>query len=118
MKAAMVAKWTTPVPGREKAAFAYGREVDDFFGKKAAEGLCTEPKWFWAPTGESLCPSQAVTPAGPASAFRLELTEPGLPESSHRRGRRRRRFGHGTARYRDSTAGPGAHTRRNFSTSA
>lgn len=54
MKAAMVAKWTTPVPGREKAAFAYGREVDDFFGKKAAEGLCTEPKWFWAPTGESL----------------------------------------------------------------
>jgi hypothetical protein len=62
MKAAMVAKWTTPVPGQEKAAFAYGREVDDFFGKKAAEGLCTEPKWFWAPTGESLCPSQAVTP--------------------------------------------------------
>jgi len=35
----MVAKWTTPVPGREKAAFAYGREVDNFFGKKAAEGL-------------------------------------------------------------------------------
>lgn len=54
MKAAMVTKWTMPVPGREKAALAYGREVDDFFGKKAAEGLCTEPKWFWAPTGESL----------------------------------------------------------------
>ncbi len=54
MKAAIVVKWTTPVPGREKAAVAYGREVDDFYGKKAAEGLCTEPKWFWAPTGESL----------------------------------------------------------------
>ena len=54
MKAAMVTKWTTPVPGREKAAIAYGREVDDFFAKKAAEGLCTEPKWFWATTGESL----------------------------------------------------------------
>jgi hypothetical protein len=54
MKAALVTKWTTPIPGREKAAIAYGREVDDFFGKKAAEGLCTEPKWFWAPTGESL----------------------------------------------------------------
>jgi len=54
MKAAIVVKWTTPVPGREKAAVAYGREVDDFYGKKAAEGLCTEPKWFWAPAGESL----------------------------------------------------------------
>jgi len=53
MKAAMVVKWTTPVPGREKAAFAYGRAVDEFFEKKAAEGLCTEPKWFWVP-GESL----------------------------------------------------------------
>ena len=54
MKAAMVVKWTTTVPGREKAALAYAREVDDFYGKKAAEGLCTEPKWFWAPAGESL----------------------------------------------------------------
>ena len=54
MKAALVAKWTTAVPGREKTALAYGREVDDFYGKKAAEGLCTEPKWFWASTGENL----------------------------------------------------------------
>lgn len=54
MKAAMVGKWTTPVPGREKAAIAYGRALDEFFGKKAAEGLCTEPKWFWATTGENL----------------------------------------------------------------
>lgn len=54
MKAAMVVKFTTPIPGREKAALAYAREVDDFWGKKAVDGLCTEPKWFWAPTGESL----------------------------------------------------------------
>ena len=54
MKAAMVVKWTTPIPGREKAALTYGREVDEFFGKKAAEGFCTEPKWFWAPIGEQL----------------------------------------------------------------
>jgi hypothetical protein len=53
-KAAMVVTWTTTVPGREKAALAYAREVDDFYGKKAAEGLCTEPRWFWAPAGESL----------------------------------------------------------------
>jgi hypothetical protein len=54
MKAAMVVKFTTAVPGREKAAIAYAREVDDFYGKKAAEGLCTEPKWFWASAGENM----------------------------------------------------------------
>jgi len=54
MKAALLVKWSTPVPGREQAAIAYGREVDGFWGKKSAEGLCTEPKWFWAPTGENL----------------------------------------------------------------
>ena len=54
MKAAIVVKWTAAIPGREKAGIAFGREVDEFFAKKAAEGLCTEPKWFWAPTGESL----------------------------------------------------------------
>jgi hypothetical protein len=54
MKAAFVVKWLTAVPGREKAAIAYGRDVDDFFAKKAADGVCTEPKWFFAPTGENL----------------------------------------------------------------
>ncbi len=54
MKAALVVKFTTPVPGREKAATAYGHEADDFWGKKAAEGLCTEPKWFWATADENL----------------------------------------------------------------
>jgi hypothetical protein len=55
MKAAMVVKFTTTVPGREKAGIAYAREVDDFYGKKAAEGLCTtrrygrdlESSWWW-----------------------------------------------------------------------
>ena len=54
MKAAFVVKFTTVVPGREKAAIAYARASDDFYGKKAAEGLCTEPKWFWATAGESM----------------------------------------------------------------
>jgi hypothetical protein len=54
MKAAFVAKWLTAVPGREKAAIAYGRDVDEFFAKKAADGVCTEPKWFFAPTGENM----------------------------------------------------------------
>ena len=54
MKAAIVGKFTAPVPGREKAGIAYAREVDDFYGKKAAEDLCTVPKWFWDPVGENL----------------------------------------------------------------
>lgn len=54
MKAALVVKFTTPVPGREKASIAYAHEVDDFYGKKAAEGLCTAPKWFWATADENL----------------------------------------------------------------
>src|SRR6516165_3681454 len=54
MKAAVVVKFTISIPGREKAAMAYAREVDDFWGKKAAEGLCTEPKWFWATAGEHI----------------------------------------------------------------
>ena len=54
MKAALVVKFTTSVPGREKAGLAYAREVDGFWGKKAGEGLCTEPKWFWATSSEHL----------------------------------------------------------------
>lgn len=54
MKAALVVKFTVPVPGREKVSIDYAHEVDDFYGKKAAEGLCTEPKWFWAGADESL----------------------------------------------------------------
>ena len=53
MKAAMLVKWSFPYPGRETAALAYGREADEFWGKKAAEGLCTEPRWFWSTTGEN-----------------------------------------------------------------
>ncbi|HET7247811.1 MAG TPA: hypothetical protein VFJ07_23575 [Streptosporangiaceae bacterium] len=54
MKAALVVKFTTPIPGREKAAIAYGHEADDFWGKKAGQGLCTEPKWFWATADDNL----------------------------------------------------------------
>lgn len=53
MTTAMVVRWTTPYPGREAAAVAYGREVDDFWGKKASDGLCTPPKWFWGMGGDN-----------------------------------------------------------------
>ncbi len=54
MKTALVVKFTNPVPGRERAAVAYARELDEFVAKKAAEGVCTEPKWFWTSNGENL----------------------------------------------------------------
>lgn len=54
MKGAMVVTWTGNRPGRERMSLAYGREVDEFFGKFAAEGKCTAPKWFFARTGPSV----------------------------------------------------------------
>ena len=54
MKTALVVKFTNPVPGRERAAIASARELDEFVSKKAAEGVCTEPKWFWTSNGENL----------------------------------------------------------------
>jgi hypothetical protein len=54
LKAAFVVKYARSVPGRERSAIADGREVDHFFDKKAANGLCTEPTWFWAPIGEKI----------------------------------------------------------------
>ncbi len=54
MNTALVVKFTNPVPGRERAAVAYARELDEFASKKAAEGLCTQPKWFWTSNGENL----------------------------------------------------------------
>lgn len=54
MKAALVVSWTGIRTGREAQAVEYGREVDDYWGKLAAEGKCSEPKWFWAMAGPSL----------------------------------------------------------------
>ena len=51
MKAAMVATWTQPIPGREKKALEYGAEVMEHWGRLAREGKCTEPEMFFAETG-------------------------------------------------------------------
>jgi hypothetical protein len=53
MKAALVVRFTNPVPGRERAALAYGREVDEFTRKNAAKGI-SEPKWYWSSSGENM----------------------------------------------------------------
>lgn len=51
MQTAIVVTWTHPFPGREEKALAYGAEVTDFWGKKAAEGICTEPEIFFSERG-------------------------------------------------------------------
>jgi hypothetical protein len=53
MKAAVVVTWTGVRTGRESLSLAYAREVDEHWGKLAAEGKCAEPKWFWAMNGPS-----------------------------------------------------------------
>jgi hypothetical protein len=54
MQTALVVTWTHPVPGREERALAYGAEVTEFWGKKAAEGICTEPEIFFSESGRGL----------------------------------------------------------------
>ncbi len=51
MNAALVATWTHPVPGREEKALEFGAEATAFWSKKAAEGKCTAPEFFFAETG-------------------------------------------------------------------
>lgn len=53
MKAALVVRFSNPVPGREKAALAYQREVEDFAKNKASEGI-TPPKYYWSSSGENM----------------------------------------------------------------
>ncbi len=54
MKAALVVKFTNPVPGREKAAIEYGREIDDFAKKKASQGVVSQPKWYWSSNSDNM----------------------------------------------------------------
>ncbi len=47
MDTALITKWVTPFPGREKRALEYAAEVSDHWGKLAADGKCTEPEFFY-----------------------------------------------------------------------
>lgn len=51
MQTAIVVSWTHPFPGREQKALEYGAEVTEFWGKKAAEGQCSEPSIFFSERG-------------------------------------------------------------------
>ena len=54
MKAAMIVHFDHPFPGREIRALEYGVEVNEFWGKLAAEGKCTQPEMFFSTSGHGL----------------------------------------------------------------
>lgn len=54
MKAALVTTFGSPIPGREHLAIEYARQVDDYWGKVAALGICSEPEWYWASRGHNI----------------------------------------------------------------
>lgn len=51
MDAAMIVSWKLPFPGREKEALDYAREVNEYWGKLATEGKCSQPEIFFSETG-------------------------------------------------------------------
>lgn len=54
MHVAMLVTWTGPVTGRERRALEYGVEVQEHWGKLAAEGKCTPPEMFFSPSGRRM----------------------------------------------------------------
>jgi len=54
MKAALIVHFRAPVPGREKLAYDFSAEVNDYWGKLAADGKCTFPELFFGPTGAGI----------------------------------------------------------------
>lgn len=54
MKYAYVVTWNGAVTGREMKAIEYGAEVQEYWGKLAAEGKCTEPEMFFFPDGHGM----------------------------------------------------------------
>ena len=49
MKAALLVTWTAPFPGREMKALEFAVEANEYWGKLAAEGMCTVPEQFVSP---------------------------------------------------------------------
>ncbi|HET7660696.1 MAG TPA: hypothetical protein VFK66_09940 [Oryzihumus sp.] len=54
MQSALVVTWTHPIAGREQKALEYAAEVQDFWGKQAREGRCSEPQIFFSERGTGL----------------------------------------------------------------
>lgn len=54
MQSALVVTWTHPVPGREQKALEFAAEVQEYWGRKASEGRCSEPQMFFSERGTGL----------------------------------------------------------------
>jgi hypothetical protein len=54
MDTALVVTWHAPIAGREKKALDYGVEVNEYWGKLAADGKCTPPEMFFFPDGTGM----------------------------------------------------------------
>lgn len=54
MQTAMVVTWTHPIPGREQKSLEYGAEVMEFWGRKAAEGMCSAPQLYFSDRGRGM----------------------------------------------------------------
>ena len=54
MKAAMVATWTEPVPGREMKALEFGVDVTAFWTKQAEAGKCSAPEMLFSERGSGM----------------------------------------------------------------
>jgi hypothetical protein len=53
MKAAVIAHWNGPKPGREREAYALKRETDDLFDTLIADGVLDDAAWFFGTDGPS-----------------------------------------------------------------
>lgn len=51
MDSAIVVTWNVPIHGREKEALDYGVEVNEHWGKLAADGKCSDPEMFFFSDG-------------------------------------------------------------------
>jgi hypothetical protein len=51
MDTAFMVTWKVPFPGREAAALQLGADSGEYWGKIAAEGVVSEPEWFFHPAG-------------------------------------------------------------------
>lgn len=54
MRFAYVVTWKGAITGREKLSLDYGFEVQEYWGKLAADGKCTEPEMFFFPDGHGM----------------------------------------------------------------
>lgn len=54
MRYAYVVTWNGPIQGREMKAIEYGAEVQEYWGKFADEGKCSEPEMFFFPDGHGM----------------------------------------------------------------